>query len=134
MIYFPDPSLKTKCEDISIIEDPVNEIIQQMLHEMSNHGGIGISGPQVGYLKNIIIADDRLFINPTIISKTGRITTQEEGCLSIPDILISVARHDIIKVRYQMLDGWKEDTFDGLMSRVIQHECDHLNGILIIDK
>lgn len=124
----------------------LNSIINNMFQTMNNANGIGIAAPQIGkniklfiininqYYNNNFYNYKKIFINPIIIKKYGKIINQKEGCLSIPNVLINISRKEKIKVRY-FNEKWdkKEQKFNGIISRIIQHEYDHLNGVLHID-
>lgn len=153
-----NPILRKKCSDIKIINDKVKALVKNMLYTMYDANGVGLAAPQIGVPLNIAIADishseepfsylkvngkdtdiksimPLVFINPKI-ELSGDKYIMEEGCLSIKEIKENVTRPDCIKAKITTLDS-KEITIetDGLLSRVIQHECDHLNGILFIDR
>tara|TARA_A100001011_G_C13536570_1_gene526740 strand:- start:57 stop:500 length:444 start_codon:yes stop_codon:yes gene_type:complete len=111
---------------------------------MYEEEGIGLAANQVGVDINVFIIDishtdetdePNIFINPEIIMKTGDKTVYAEGCLSLPGVTLDVLRPKNIILRYQTRDEvWHENEFSGLLSRAIQHEMDHLNGIFIIDR
>ena len=115
-----------------------------MLTSMYSAKGIGLAGPQVGIDKRILVIDldienstspPHVFINPEIISSSAGIDTYEEGCLSIPGVYLDVVRPSSIKLAFEDEMGRpKKMNADGLMARCIQHEIDHLNGILFVDR
>ena len=134
---YPDKILRVKCSPVEIVDDKIRSILSDMAFTMHSYNGIGLAAPQIGIDKQIAVVDigEGLIslINPEIIDKNGR-SAIEEGCLSLPEILLKVKRADSVKVK--ALDGTeKEVTIDakGLLSTVIQHEIDHVNGTLIID-
>jgi peptide deformylase len=134
---YPDNILRKKATPILNIDGNIDKIIKGMSETMYFHKGIGLAAPQVGVLKQIIIADigEGLFtlINPKIIEKDGQ-DRLEEGCLSLPDIQVEIARNYTTLVRGIDSKGKEvELELNGLISRVVQHEIDHLNGVLIID-
>tara|TARA_Y100001968_G_scaffold100776_1_gene90688 strand:- start:1437 stop:1850 length:414 start_codon:yes stop_codon:yes gene_type:complete len=106
--------------------------------------GIGLAAPQVGVQKRILVIDlnfedpestPNVFINPEIISSSATLDTYEEGCLSIPGVYLNVVRPSTIKLSYRDEMGRpKKMNAEGLMARCIQHEIDHLNGVLFVDK
>lgn len=139
------PILRKKCVDIDRDYEGLDSLISDMFYTMKKSGGIGLSGPQVNLDLNIFVVDTsyhygdgsyrKVFINPEIVEKFGENVYMREGCLSIPNIYADVYRPDKIKIKYYDMD-WNlhEDEYDSIMSRVVQHEYDHLNGILFTDK
>lgn len=134
---YPDSVLREKALPVDDMGGDISELIDGMAEIMYSYQGIGLAAPQVGVLKRVIIADigDGLLsmVNPEILEK-GDEDRLEEGCLSLPNIQVEIERKKMISVRGISQEG-KEITLElnGLMARVIQHEIDHLNGILIID-
>ena len=134
---YPDSMLRKKALSVRNMDETVRELINGMTEIMYSHGGIGLAAPQVGVLQRVIVADvgDGLICmaNPRIIDKNGE-EELVEGCLSLPEIQINILRKQTIFVRGIDRNG-KEIERDrtGLIARVIQHEIDHLNGVLIID-
>lgn len=141
IVHYPDPILKKKSEEIEEINDEIKSIANEMIEEMYKADGVGLAGPQVGISKQIIIVnhtanrgDEVVYINPKILQKKGR-EIGEEGCLSFPGISGNVTRATWIKVNAKLLSG-EEVTFEAkdFMARVLQHEIDHLNGVLFVEK
>ena len=134
-----DPVLRTKAKKIDEITEKINDLIDNMFETMYAEDGIGLAAPQVGILKRIAIVDIQednkiVLINPEIIEEEGK-AVMEEGCLSIPGETGDVIRAEKIKVRTLDRDGNEiEFKAEGLEARAIQHEIDHLDGILFIDK
>ena len=138
-----DPILKQETEPVTEFDHELAEIAENMIDTMYDGCGIGLSAPQVGLLKKIIVVDpsfgedeNSLFgmINPEI-TETENECELEEGCLSIPGVFEFVTRPEKITVKYQDVEGNKHVLeADGMLSRVIQHEIDHLEGILFIDR
>lgn len=113
-----------------------NELLNEELRRNRTiYGGIGLSAIQIGVPWRVFVVKDRVFVNPKIIKKTVEIISKHEGCLSVPNRDFLIIRSEKIILRYQNenLLEYVEEEFDGLMSRVIQHEMDHLDGKLIID-
>ncbi len=145
VIKLGHPTLRKKAEAISDAEinDELRELAHNMIDTMRAHDGVGLAAPQVNISKRMFIidvgvidetAEAEAFINPQILSAEGS-DTMEEGCLSIPDVNADVTRPFKLKVLYQTLDGETiEEEMEGLLARVYQHELDHLNGVLFIDK
>jgi len=140
---YPTESLQKpsiKIDDISVVQNLYTDMIQTMEAEK----GIGLAAPQIG--KNIRIAiigkdadksldDNLIIINPKIFSASRDTTESEEGCLSVPGVEEIISRHKKIKLRFTDLNGDEQKIkATGLFARVIQHEIDHLDGILIIDR
>lgn len=136
--YDGDPLLRKKSREVTIIDDRIKTLIEDMKETMYKEDGIGLAAPQVGIARRIVVIDigDRFLalINPEIITQEGE-EIDSEGCLSIPGKLGKVKRPFKVKVRYLDIEGNKkiiEGT--GLLARVLCHEIDHLNGVLFIDK
>jgi peptide deformylase len=139
IIIHPDDRLRRKPEPISVITDELVQLLEDMYETMVAHDGVGIAAPQIG--KNLQVAivevdeEDRFeLINPEIIESSGE-SIDVEGCLSIPHTYGTVKRAEEITVRYFDREGEEmEVQAFGYLARAIQHEIDHLNGILFIDK
>jgi peptide deformylase len=134
---YPDPVLRKISSPVLGINNIVCHLIKKMSKIMYSRKGIGLAAPQVGTLERVIIADigEGLIsmINPEILTGYGE-DYIDEGCLSLPDTVVNVKRKQSVFVRYlDKNEKEKESELDGLTARVIQHEIDHLNGVLIID-
>ncbi len=129
-----DPILKQVAEPWDFtVDGEAHSVVRSMAKVMMENNGIGLAGPQVGISKRIFVMgnESKLFacINPEILDGSGQII-DKEGCLSFPDLWLSVKRRETIKVRYQNAIGETIETeFTGIMARVFQHERDHLDGI-----
>ena len=138
ILTHPNPILKQKCETITQFDSALTQLANDMLETMDTYNGIGLAGPQVGILERILVVGHKkrrfCLINPELIHAEG-VTYMEEGCLSLPKIQRWVQRYETIFVKAQDLSG-KEIQLNesGLISIVIQHEMDHLEGILTLDK
>lgn len=135
--YYPDPMLRKICLPVTEVNSSIIHMINKMTKIMYSHKGIGLAASQIGSLDCVIIADigEGLIsmINPEILTGFGE-DYLEEGCLSLPETRVNVKRQESIFVRYlDKNEREKETEMDGLTARVIQHEIDHLNGVLIID-
>lgn len=144
LIYYPTPSLQKtsiKIDDIKAVQKIVSDMVETML----SHNGIGLAAPQIG--KNIRLAiinkeadatlsDHLVIINPKMFSASRELEESKEGCLSIPEVgELKIMRHRKIKVRYTDVSGQERKLkATGLLAQVFQHEIDHLDGILIIDR
>ena len=137
-------ALRQSAQRISKVDSSVRDLIKKMLHSMYSAKGIGLAAPQVGIHKQILVIDldlenptnpPLILINPEIISSSATLETYEEGCLSIPEVYMDVVRPSSIKVSFRDEMGRpKKMNADGLMGRCIQHEIDHLNGVLFVDR
>ena len=135
VITYPNPILKTPCVDIDPFNKELKELVSAMKRTMKAQKGIGLAAPQVGISKRICVIDFEgrklTLINPYIIS-THEKEVGVEGCLSIPGLQFKVERALTIQVKYQDEQGeWQEKIESGFFARIIQHEIDHLDGILI---
>ncbi len=143
IVKYPDPVLAQKAEPITVFDKSVAKLADDMFASMYAAEGIGLAAPQIGILKRITVIDtsfgkdanDKLvLINPEIVANEGR-RSEEEGCLSLPDIRDKVMRHATVTVRAQDVHGdWFEVDGEDLLSRAMQHEMDHLDGVLFIDR
>ena len=142
LVYYPAPILKTRCAEITEIDDAIVTLGRDMTETMYHSQGIGLAAPQVGHGLRLMTVDVfpdgksclHQLINPVIISSRGR-TTYEEGCLSFPGITAEVKRRDVIQVHAYDLQGDEvEFEADGLLAICIQHEMDHLNGVTFVDR
>lgn len=139
----PDPRLKQKAARVEAMTDDLRRLMDDMLDTMYQAPGIGLAAPQVGVLQQIIVVDigkdeaDRQPIrmaNPEIVWASEDDNTYEEGCLSVPEHYAAVVRPRAIRVRYlDQQNEIREMEADGLLATVLQHEMDHLDGILFID-
>jgi len=137
-------TLRTPAIRIVKVDDSIRQLAKNMLVTMYSAKGIGLAAPQVGVQKRILVIDlnfedpdapPNVFINPEIISSSASLDTYEEGCLSIPGVYLNVLRPSSIKLSYRDEMGRpKKMNAEGLMARCIQHEIDHLNGVLFVDK
>ncbi len=132
-----DPVLRKKAKEVSQIDENVLSIIRDMFEVMYAEDGVGLAAPQVGVSLRIIVMDDgkpRAMINPKIVHKSEEKVVAEEGCLSVPEIFENVERSKEVIVRYKDESGAEhEEKFVDYSARIVQHEYDHLDGILFID-
>ena len=139
----PDPILRKKCSPLEKVDDQTRKLMKDMLETMYKAPGIGLAAIQIGILKRIIVIDiskdeekkNPLFlINPEITFRSKNTSVYEEGCLSLPGQFAEIERPAEGHLKYLDFDGKiKELKAEGLLSTCIQHEVDHLNGILFID-
>ena len=143
ILTIPDQRLKNKSTEVKLFDINLKKIVKDMFDTLNDSGnGIGLAAPQVGVKKRIVIVDLKennksspvIFINPVIIKESRERAVNEEGCLSIPGYYAEVERAKEVDVEWYDLEGEKiTKTFSGLFSICIQHEIDHLDGILFID-
>lgn len=135
---YPDPILRKKCQPVKKVTDGIKKLIDDMLETMHKNEGIGLAAPQVGVKKRVIVIDvgngPLALVNPKIAEKEGK-DVLEEGCLSLPEIFVQVKRGAKIIIEGLDRKGKKiEIEATHLAARALQHEVDHLDGILIIDR
>jgi len=139
---YPDPLLRKPADPVERFDEELAAIVEGMFRRMRESEGVGLAAPQVGLRKRLAVicptgeeADDLALVNPTIVSTGGPKVVGDEGCLSFPGIYGEVRRSDRVRVRYQDLAGETlEADFEGFPARVIQHELDHLEGVLLVDR
>ncbi len=158
IVEVPDPRLKTVSEPVTKFDDELKTLVRDMFETMYDAPGIGLAAIQVGVPKRVlvidlqepvphehedgeecnheheVINDPRVFINPEIVDPSKEMSTYKEGCLSVPDQYADVDRPAVINARWQDEDGnHHEEQLEGLLATCLQHEMDHLEGILFID-
>ena len=145
VLQFPDPRLKRKSVPITQVTDEIRALAADMIEVMYDEPGIGLAAPQLGEAIRLIVIDTDwtgedgekkpgVMLNPEILSREGEITWNE-GCLSVPDFTADVERSERIRVRYRDLDGnTVEEDASELRAVCLQHEIDHLDGVLFIDR
>ncbi|MFN3475554.1 MAG: peptide deformylase [Blastomonas sp.] len=147
ILEVPDPRLKTVSTRVETFDDDLRSLVADMLETMYDAPGIGLAAIQIGVPKRVLVIDlqnegedgepvrtPRVFINPEILDPSDEHTLYNEGCLSVPDQYAEVERPSTIRARWQDLDGKvHEEAMDGLMATCLQHEMDHLEGVLFID-
>lgn len=145
IIVYPDPILKLKSEPVEEQDKELDKLIKDMKDTLNSVPGLGLAAIQIGVPRRVFIYDETpgeekgtkyfsVLINPEIVSMEGKVK-EEEGCLSIPDYRDTVVRAAMVTVKGKREDGKEvEITAEGLLARVFQHEIDHLDGILFIDR
>jgi len=148
IVEVPDPRLRQISSPVEEVSDEVRELVADMFETMYAAPGIGLAAIQVGVAKRILVIDlqepeeeggepvkdPHVFINPEILQHSDQEVPYTEGCLSVPDQFAEVDRPDHIRARWLDLDGNQhEENIDGLLAVCLQHEMDHLNGVLFID-
>jgi peptide deformylase len=143
IITAPDPRLKTVSEAVDRVDDSIRKLADDMLDSMYAADGIGLAAIQIGVPKRMLVMDldqkdggrnPRLFINPKVVWASEEMAKMEEGCLSVPEVWEDVERPARITAEYLDRDGALQTLeADGLLATCLQHEIDHLNGVLFID-
>ncbi len=148
IVEVPDPRLRQISSPVEEVTDETRELVSDMFETMYAAPGIGLAAIQVGVAKRILVIDlqepeeedgepvkdPHVFINPEILRHSDQEVPYTEGCLSVPDQFAEVDRPDRIRARWLDLDGkQQEEDIDGLLAVCLQHEMDHLNGVLFID-
>ena len=142
--HLGDRVLRQPAKRIAKIDDSVRQLAREMLQTMYSSDGIGLAAPQVAVNRQLIVIDCEpdnaanpplILINPKIIAASKALCNAEEGCLSIPGVYLDVIRPKAIEVTFKDENGRPQKIkVDGLLSRVIQHEMDHLTGVLFVDR
>jgi peptide deformylase len=143
IIILPDKRLRLVSKPVVKIDDRIRQLVADMFETMYKAPGIGLAAIQVAAPSRVVVmdlskreteAEPKTFINPEILWRSEELSPYEEGCLSIPDIHEDVERPARVRVKYLDLDGnAREEDAEGLFATCIQHEVDHLNGVLFID-
>ena len=143
ILTVPDPKLKLVSKTVERVDDALRALMDDMLETMYAAPGIGLAAIQVGEPVRVIVMDlaregeepaPRHFVNPEIVWSSEELTPYEEGCLSVPEVYDEVERPARVKVRYLNYQGEPvEDEADGIYAVCIQHEIDHLEGVLFLD-
>ncbi|MGC5777987.1 peptide deformylase [Methylobacterium sp. NFXW15] len=143
LVILPDQQLKLVSEPVGDITAEIKTLVADMFETMYDAPGVGLAAIQIGVAKRIVTIDTskeegvrepRVFINPEIVWSSEERRCYDEGCLSIPEYYAEVERPDRVRVKFRDLDGKEQEIeADGLLSTCIQHEIDHLNGVLFID-
>ena len=147
IIAYGDPILKKKATDILKDYPKLNEVIENMYETMYASKGVGLAAPQIGLSIRLFITDGspfeeeevkefkQVFINPVIKEEEGNLWKFNEGCLSIPTIREDIQRKKVVYIEYYDQDwNFKKETYKGLAARIIQHEYDHIEGVLFVDR
>lgn len=143
ILHFPHPILKKKAKSVEKIDETIRQLVRDMTETMYAAPGVGLAAPQVGHSLRVAVLDLNravqpkgliVLINPEIVASEGE-CTWDEGCLSIPEYNEEVKRKKKVVVRYTDLEGKPQETIgEELLAIVLQHEIDHLDGILFIDR
>ncbi len=143
ILKIPDPRLKLVSEPVKIFDEVLQKLVRDMLETMYDAPGIGLAAIQIGVAKRLVVIDlaregeepkPMVFANPELVWESEGFGVYEEGCLSIPEYYEEVERPERVRVKYQDEHGKPQEIeADGLLATCLQHELDHLNGILFID-
>jgi peptide deformylase len=142
LVYYPNPVLMEKNRDVKPDEENLAEKIRQMFDIMYRNKGVGLAAPQAGWNVRLFVANpdgtgpetEKVFINPRIISASGSVT-DAEGCLSFPGLYVTVTRALEVEVEYEDAEfKTRREKLNGFMARIVQHEKDHLDSILMIHR
>lgn len=149
IVVAPDPVLKRKAHEVGAVDDELRKQIDDMMETMYDGNGIGLAAPQVGISNRVLVLDVKQrehesgvpqpvepmhFVNPEIIWSSEERNVYNEGCLSIPEHYAEIERPKKVRVKYVDYDGKQQELeADGLLATCLQHEIDHLDGILFID-
>lgn len=142
IVRYPNQVLSKRTSDVVVFDDELKQLVDQMIGEMYVEGGIGLAAPQLGKSVSVIViawpGKDRdnasIFVNPKL-KMTGQRVPSKEGCLSLPGQTFNVSRFSSIDVSFKDINGQdQQQSFEGDLAVVIQHECDHLAGITLIER
>jgi peptide deformylase len=138
----PNPLLKAKAQPVERVDDALRRLAADMFETMYRAPGIGLAAPQIGVLQRLVVVDiangderrPMALVNPEIVWRSEELATAEEGCLSLPEQFADVTRPAAVRFRFTTEHGEiRELPADGLLARCVQHEIDHLDGILFVD-
>lgn len=143
ILLFPDPHLRAKARPVGEADaEAIRALAPRMLEAMYRAPGIGLAAPQVGVDLRLVVVDlqrdevraPMVLVNPEIVAASAEEAVREEGCLSLPGHYADVARPERVKVRWRDLDGARQEVeAEGLLAACLQHELDHLDGVLFVD-
>ena len=143
ILKLPDPILRKRAKLVERVDADLRRLMNDMLASMYDAPGIGLAAPQIGILRRLIVMDPAkdeapknpvIMVNPEILARSAEMRTHEEGCLSIPEITAEIERPAKTRVAYIDREGKKQEMeLEGIWSTLVQHEIDHLNGVLFID-
>ena len=139
--FYPDPVLRQPTHPVTVFDGALADLAREMAETMRAHGGLGLAAPQVGREERLFLVSpdgepgrEVVMVNPEIVHAEGA-QVGEEGCLSFPGIFVKLRRFQRVRVRYQDLEGrQREMETEGLLARAVQHEYDHLEGRLLVDR
>ncbi len=143
ILILPDPRLRLVCQPVANVDDDLRQLMDDMVETMHDAPGIGLAASQIGVLKRVVVIDltrkdepsrPLHLVNPEIVWSSQERSVYEEGCLSIPEYYEEVERPASVRARFLDRDGAQQEiSAEGLLATALQHEIDHLNGVLFID-
>ena len=143
-LFWPDPVLSRRAEEVTAFDADLSALVAEMFETMYAAPGRGLAAPQIGVLRRVFVTDatwkdgarsPRVFVNPTILRTAGETATGDEGCLSIPGLLVPVARPLWVEMAWQDPDGRRHEArIEGSEAMIVQHEADHLDGVVTLDR
>lgn len=143
ILTIPDPVLRKTSDPVERVDNDLRTLMDDMLATMYDAPGVGLAAPQIGILRRVIVMDAArdeepkapiVMANPEILERSEEMRIHEEGCLSIPEVTAEVERPATTRVSYLDRDGERQEAeLEGILSTIVQHEIDHLNGVLFID-
>jgi peptide deformylase len=140
--YYGDPVLRKAAAPVSEFDDALRALVGEMVAAMQGANGVGLAAPQVGISARVAVIDTEygetppyVLVNPEIVKASDEAVVEDEGCLSFPGISLNVSRPALVSVRAQNEKGeeYTIENASGLLAKALQHEIDHLNGVLLID-
>jgi peptide deformylase len=136
---WPDPVLKLRAREVEVFDDDLRRLVARMQSLMGDANGVGLAGNQVGVLQRLFVFragdEERVAVNPRIVDPSEELASDDEGCLSLQGVLVPVERHASLALEAQDADGAPYRLeLEGLGARVVQHELDHLDGVLILER
>lgn len=144
LVEHPDPRLVARCTDVSVFDSELNQLIDSMIDMMYTKAGVGLAAPQVGVLQRFVLIDPSggdeanqlvALINPSVTWQSVEKETEAEGCLSMPGTILQVPRSVAVDVEYHDVKGHLQVMrCTGFKARIVQHEVDHLDGIMMFDR
>lgn len=143
ILTIPESVLRQTAEPVERVDDDLRKLMDDMLATMYDAPGVGLAAPQIGISRRVIVMDPArddeepaplVMANPVILNRSEEMRVQEEGCLSIPEVTAEVERPALTRVAFLDREGKPQEVeLDGFLSTIVQHEVDHLNGVLFID-
>jgi len=142
VVNYPDPVLRQVAEPVPVVDDAVRAVAARMIELMHERRGVGLAAPQVGLSWRLFVANptqepdgDRVYVNPRLVDASPETSARDEGCLSLPEVTAEITRPVAITIEATGPDGEPfRETSDQFAARVWQHEFDHLEGVLLLDR
>lgn len=144
VVKYPSTVLRSICDPITLFDEELTVLVNKMIDVMYRFDGVGIAAPQIGVPRRVVIIDPsggeesnqlQVLINPSVTWGSSSTETDREGCLSLPGMVLQVKRSDVVDVVYSDINGVQHQMrCEGFKARVVQHEIDHLDGVLMFDR